>query len=278
MPLYPSGATAPLGLPESRRERESGGALVFNVSKPTLEVFRPLDHANGTAVIVAPGGGFVGLDYEAGGTDVARRLTQHGVTAFVLKYRTIRSAGDPAVLPAVHRKEMEGMMARAKSGRPLEAPRFAGEPHAVEDGERALGLVRRRAAEWGVDPRRLGVLGFSAGAYLAADLAIGDRASRPDFVALLYGGLRTPVPASAPPAFIAAAADDEYQPNDAALLFSAWRKAGASAELHIYDRGGHGFALEPKGTTSDHWFDEMIWWMQSRGLLTRSGKPSAPSD
>ena len=123
MPLYPSGATAPLGLPESRRARESGGALVFNVSEPTLEVFRPLDHANGTAVIVVPGGGFVGLDYEAGGTDIARSLTQHGVTAFVLKYRTIQSAGDPAQLPAVHRKEMEGMMARAKSGRPLEAPR-----------------------------------------------------------------------------------------------------------------------------------------------------------
>ena len=121
-------------------------------------------------------------------------------------------------------------------------------------------------AEWGIDPRRVGVIGFSAGAYLAADLAIGDAASRPDFVGLIYGGLRTPVPASAPPAFIAGAADDEYQPNDPVLLYRAWRKAGAAAELHLYERGGHGFDLHRQGTTSDHWFDQLLWWMQSRRL------------
>jgi acetyl esterase/lipase len=227
--LYPPGTTTPLGAPETRRIEKTGGAIIFNVSDPTLEVFRPrAGHANGTAVIVAPGGGFVGVEYDAGGTEVARRLAQHGVTAFVLKYRTIRSADDPMKLPPVHQKEMTAMMARARTGVPLEAPRFAGEPHAVEDGARALSLVRSRASEWGVDPKRVGVLGFSAGAYLAADLAIGPPTSRPDFVGLIYGGLRTPVPPDASPAFIAAAADDEYQPNDAALLFAAWRRAGAS--------------------------------------------------
>lgn len=272
--LYPRGGTASLGAPEFRRMRKMGGAIIFNVSEPTLEVFRPAARrANGTAVIVAPGGGFVAVEYDAGGTEVARFLAQHGVTAFVLKYRTIRSADNPTQLPPIHQKEMAGMMSRAKTGLPFEAPRFAGEAHAVEDGARALSLVRGRAAEWGVDPKRVGILGFSAGAYLAADLAIGDSASRPDFVALIYGGLRTPVPADASPAFIAAAADDEYQPNDAALLFAAWRKAGASGELHIYDHGGHGFGLSPKGTTSDHWSDEFIWWMQSRGL---TGSPERP--
>ncbi|KRB86801.1 hypothetical protein ASE00_01970 [Sphingomonas sp. Root710] len=272
IPLYSKGTVTSLGVPEIRLKQPTGDTLIFNVSEPALELFRPAPgRANGTAMIVAPGGGFVGLGYEAGGTAVARRLAQEGITAFVLKYRTIRSAPDPMQLPEVHLKEMDMLMTRAKSGVPIEMPPFAGEQHAVEDGARAMRIVRHRAPEWGIDPRRVGVIGFSAGAYLAADLAIGDKASRPDFVALLYGGLRTPVPADASPAFIAAAADDEYQPNDAALLYGAWRQAGAPAELHIYERGGHGFDLQPKGTTSDRWFEELIWWMQSRGLVGSAG-------
>ncbi|WP_267102118.1 alpha/beta hydrolase [Xanthomonas sacchari] len=81
---------------------------------------------------------------------------------------------------------------------------------------------------------------------------------------------RDPVAADAPPAFIAGAADDEYQPQDPILLYNAWRQAGASVELHLYERGGHGFNLHPNGTTSDHWFDEFIWWMQAHGLLDQA--------
>ncbi|SFL90036.1 Acetyl esterase/lipase [Rugamonas rubra] len=269
IPLYPQGTIGSLGVAEIReRLNKSGDTMVRNVSEPTLELFRPAPgRANGTAMIVAPGGGFVGLDYNAGGTAVARLLAQRGVTALVLKYRTIRSAPDPMQLPEVHGREMDTVMARAKSGVPAEIPRFAGEQQALQDGSRAMAIVRQRASEWGVDPRRIGFIGFSAGAFLAADLAIGDKAFRPDFVALLYGGLRTPVPADAPPAFIAGAADDEYQPNDAVQLYTAWRQAGAAAELHVYERGGHGFDLKPKGTTSDHWFDELVWWMRSRSLV-----------
>lgn len=269
IPLYPKGTVTSLGVPEIRETlTETGETMIRNVSEPTLELFRPVPgRANGTAIIVAPGGGFVGLGYVSGGTAVARRLAQLGITAFVLKYRTIRSDPDPMQMPEVHMKEMEGIMARAKSGIPLEVPRFAGEQNAMEDGARAMAIVRQRAGEWGIDPKRVGVIGFSAGAYLAADLAIGDKASRPDFVALIYGGLRTPVPADASPAFIAAAADDEYQPQDAALLHTAWRKAGVPVELHIYEHGGHGFDLEPKGHSSDHWFEELLWWMRSRDLL-----------
>ena len=274
--LYPKGALAPLGVPEVRKTLNGGETMIFNVSAPTLEVFRPAPgRANGAAMIVAPGGGFVGLGYASGGTQIARALARRGVTAFVLKYRTISSAADPMQLPPAHMKEMELIMARAKSGSPVEVPPFAGEPHAVEDGARAMMIIRQRAHQWGIDPKRVGVIGFSAGGYLAADLAIGPRASRPDFVALIYGGLRTPVPADASPAFIAAAADDDYQPHDATLLYAAWRQAGVPAELHIYERGGHGFGLTPKGTTSDHWFDELIWWMRARGLMgteTRHGK------
>lgn len=247
--------------------------MVFNVSDPTLELFLPTPgSANGTAVIVAPGGGFVGLGYDAGGTAVARRLAQHGVTAFVLKYRTIRSGADPLKLPEVHMREMNTIMARAKSGLPAEVPPFAGEKHAVEDGSRAVAMVRQGAARWGIDPGRVGVLGFSAGAFLAVDLAIGDKASRPDFVGLIYGGLRTPVPADASPAFIAGAADDEFMPNDTVQLYAAWRRAGVPAELHVYEHGGHGFDLRSKGTTSDHWFEEFVWWMQARDLMGPASK------
>lgn len=269
IPLYVKGQVASLGVPETRETlRETGETMIFNVSDPTLEWFRPApEHANGTAVIIAPGGGFVGLGYDDEGTAIARQLAQRGVTALVLKYRTIRSPNNAMHMPEVHMKEMDTIMARAKSGMPVEVPPFAGEKHAVEDGARAMTIVRSHAAEWGIDPKRVGFIGFSAGAFLAADLAIGNEATRPDFVGLFYGGLRTPVPAAASPAFIAAAADDDYMPNDSAQLYAAWRKAGAPAELHVYEHGGHGFDLQPKGTTSDHWFDELLWWMQSRGLL-----------
>ncbi|WP_339501688.1 alpha/beta hydrolase, partial [Pseudomonas canadensis] len=135
--------------------------MIRNVSEPTLELFRPAPgRANGTAVIVAPGGGFVGLGYDAGGTAVARLLAQHGVTALVLKYRTIRSAADPMQMPEVHMREMDSHMTRAKNGTPSKVPPFAGERHAVEDGARAVTIVRQRASEWGVDPHRVGFLGF----------------------------------------------------------------------------------------------------------------------
>ena len=171
-------------------------------------------------------------------------------------------------------KAMNLIMARAKSGVPVQVPIFPGEMRAVEDGARAMTIVRSHAAEWGIDPERVGFVGFSAGAFLAVDLAIGNKATRPDFVGLFYGGLRTPVPAEASPAFIAAAADDEYLPNDSVQIYAAWRKAGVPAELHVYEHGGHGFDLEPKGTTSDHWLDELVWWMQSRGLAGSARNPS----
>lgn len=192
------------------------------------------------------------------------------------RHRTLRSGDGPMRMPAVHMQEMELVVSRAKLGTPIEMPVFAGEPAAVEDGIQAMAFVRARAGEWGIDPQRIGMLGFSSGAYLAADLAIGPASTRPDFVGLIYGGLRTPVPADAPPAFIAGAADDAYQPDDPILLYRAWREAGAAAEMHLYERGGHGFDLHPQGTTSDHCFKAFLWWIEAH---TRSAKASeAPGD
>lgn len=263
IPLYPAGTTQPLGVQELHDNLDTGETLIYDVSEPTLEMYRPAPgKQNGTAVIVVPGGGFVALGYVRGGTDIARALAERGITAFVLKHRTVRSGDGQMRIPAVHMEEMEQVMSRAKTGSPVEMPAFAGEPKAVEDGARAMAILRQRAGEWGVIPGRVGMIGFSSGAYLAADLAIGPKATRPDFVGLIYGGLRTPVPRDASPAFIAGAADDTYQPNDPILLYSAWRRAGVPTELHLYGQGGHGFDLQAKGTTSDLWFGQFIAWMQ----------------
>ncbi|WP_337244681.1 alpha/beta hydrolase [Luteimonas sp. gir] len=265
IPLYPPGSLQPLDVQELRDTLETGETLIYDVSEPTLEMYRPApERRNGTAVIVVPGGGFVALGYVRTGTEVARALAARGITAFVLKHRTVRSGEGPMRMPAVHMEEMARVMSRASTGIPIELPPFAGEPKAVEDGERAMTLVRQRAHAWGIAPDKVGVLGFSSGAYLAADLAIGPASSRPDFVGLMYGGLRLPVPADAAPAFIAGAADDAYQPDDPLLLYSAWRRAGAPAELHLYARGGHGFDLHAQGTTSDLWFNQFVAWIQTR--------------
>ena len=152
IPLYAAGSVASLGVPETRERQTTGETMIFDVGEPTLELFRPAaGQANGTAVIVAPGGGFVGLGYTFGGTDVARALAQRGITAFVLKYRTIRSEAGTMHMPAVHLKEMDLVMARAKSGRPAEMPPFAGEPQAVTCGRARTG--DRPAARGGVEYR-----------------------------------------------------------------------------------------------------------------------------
>lgn len=140
IPLYSKETVSSLGVPEIREQDAEGDILmVRNVSEPALELFRPAPgNANDTAVIVAPGGGFVGLVYEVEGAAVARRLAESGVTAFVLKYRTIQSDADPMQMPEVHMKEMDHIAARTKSGVPVEIPPFAGEKNATEDGVRVL--------------------------------------------------------------------------------------------------------------------------------------------
>jgi acetyl esterase/lipase len=267
--LYPMRSVKTLSVPELREDPSKNGQFdLRNVSVPTLEVFRPAaNKANGAAVIVAPGGGFAMLVYVNEGEAVAKRLAQAGVTAFVLKYRLVQTPVEFAAMENQHMKTMDGVIARAASGVPAELPRFEGEDVATQDAAEAVKLVRQRSAEWGLNPRRIGFLGFSAGAMVAADVAIGDAAGRPDFVGLIYGSLRNPVPKNAPPAFIAAALDDPMLPDDAIPLFRAWRAAGRPAELHVYERGGHGFGMTSQGASSDHWFEEFVWWMHSCGLL-----------
>ncbi|HEX3888434.1 MAG TPA: alpha/beta hydrolase [Phenylobacterium sp.] len=257
IPLYAPGVLPPAAAPEA-----TDGGLMHNVSQPSLTPVLPAPgKANGQAVIVAPGGGFLVLSFDNEGMAVARRLADAGVTAFVLKYRLAPTPTDPAAFMKDFRGKMADLAVMAAKGGGLPPP-FPTEGLAAADAAQAVKLVRRRAAEWRVDPHRVGFVGFSAGAFTAATVATGEPAGRPDFVGIIYGALRGSVPKDAPPAFIATAADDGLVKAYAAPMFQAWKAAGRPAELHIYQRGGHGFGMSTHGSTSDHWIDEFIWWLQ----------------
>lgn len=265
--LYPPRTTKPLAFPEQVDDQIAPGVSVIrNVSVPTLEVFQPdSERANGTAVVVVPGGGFLCLAYDHEGIDVARQLVNEGVTAFVLKYRVAETSPEPDKAMEKMGEMLASISSRNDKG---EVPRFATEDLAVDDAIQAMRIIRSRADEWNIDPKRVGFLGFSAGSYISLNLAIGEPDTRPDFVGLIYGGLRSPIPEDAPPAFIAVAADDQIPglTSDAISLFQAWKSVDCPAELHIYESGDHGFGMTTQGTTSDHWLSQFVSWMKVRGL------------
>ncbi|HEX7946617.1 MAG TPA: alpha/beta hydrolase [Phenylobacterium sp.] len=271
IPLYAPGVLPQAAVPE-RTEKLLGELRVRNVSQPSLTLVAPAPgKANGAAVIVAPGGGFFMLSWESEGTRVAQRLAEEGFTAFILKYRLDATPDDAGGFTREFMARMADLGKRAAgAGPPLT---FAAETPASADAAEAVRLVRRRAAEWGVDPRRVGFVGFSAGGMTAANVATGDPTGRPDFVGIVYGALHHPVPKDAPPAFIATAADDPLLKDAAVPMFQAWRAAGRPAELHLFEKGGHGFGMNVQGATSDHWFEEFVWWLRARGVAGKTPKP-----
>ena len=240
--------------------------VVQNVSTPTLTPFLPPPgRATGAAVIIAPGGGFVLLAMEHEGWAVARWLQAHGVAAFVLKYRVLPTEPGAAGLSKLS----------AAPTQPAERLRRlqAGAAIATEDAQEALRVVRARAAEWRVDPARIGVMGFSAGAITTMSLVYADdAATRPDFIAPIYGGLNAPtrpVPNAPPPLWAAMAADDPLFGKTDFALIPAWQAKGGAVELHLYEKGGHGFGYPGRpGTTTLHWPEDFLAWMHARGLLT----------
>jgi acetyl esterase/lipase len=265
IPVYPAGALPKAATPE-RTDKLMGELRVRNVSAPSLTPFLPPPgKANGAAVVVAPGGGFVMLSWESEGTRVAQRLADLGYAAFVLKYRLDPTPDDPAAFVREFTAKMTDLARRGGAGGAQTAA-FASEKPAAADAAEAIRLVRRRAGEWGIDPKRVGFVGFSAGGITAANVATLDATGRPDFVGIIYGALRNPVPPDAPPAFIATSADDPLLKDAAIPMFQAWRAAGRPAELHLYEKGGHGYGMNVQGLTSDHWFDEFVWWMQAQGV------------
>lgn len=233
-----------------------------DITDPTITVYLP-EKPSGAAVVVAPGGGFMFLSYSFEGTQVCEWLNSIGVAAVLLKYRTpTRDDTAPYKLP-------------------------------VEDAQRALGIVRHNAREWSIDPQRVGLLGFSAGANLAGHAA-WDRTPRtypqvpaidnsrgPDFLVFVYGGgfldpadktkfrAGFSVPADAPPAFFVVAHDDKSNPIEAAMLYLEYKKLNLSAELHIYTRGGHGFGMRRDKNPINDWPQRCAEWLQSLPLLEK---------
>ena len=268
IPLYAAPKPVAEGMRESVAKDAAGRTVIRNVTEPALTPFFPKrGRANGASVIVIPGGGFMYLSWDSEGTMVAQRLAEKGVTAFVLKYRLDKTPDDKAAYEQMLRERI------LKYAQPQTEPRSESAPSpavlaAAEDAGAAIRLIRGRAGEWKLDPERIGVVGFSAGAITAAYAATAS-SDRPDFAGIIYGALDRPVPKDAPPVFIAASVDDGIMtPEKTIGIFNAWRAAGRPAELHLFEGGGHGYGMVPNGKTSDHWFDEFVWWLESRKLFS----------
>ena len=256
-----------------------GNRMARNVVTPTLTMYKPATgKANGASLIVAPGGAFrfLMVDYE--GVDMAHRLADRGVTAFVLRYRVMHTPEDAAAMNRFLQDLTKTLSANDTKGE--NPPAYSADERAAmtlaeEDGRQAIRYVRGHAAEWGLDPHRIGIVGFSAGGGVTMGPVMRhDASSRPDFAAPVYPAYRTatPVPADAPPLFIAMADDDRLiSPNSAARLYMAWHAAGKPAELHIFRHGNHGFGMRTQNLPSDGWFNLFAAWMESSGFL----KPAA---
>jgi acetyl esterase/lipase len=237
--------------------------VVTNVVVPTFTPVLP-EQGSGTAVIVAPGGGYHALSINSEGFEVARWLAERGVAAFVLKYRLVPSGND-----AVAELSEKMMCDPDRAGKDME--QLA--PLALADAEAAVRLVRSRADEYAIEPDRVGIIGFSAGGNVALHLAYrADPASRPDFVAPIYASahgcdLGEPPPGSGP-MFIAAATDDPLGlADDSIRIYERWRAAGLPVELHMYGRGGHGFGMRRQGVPSDTWIDRFGDWLHAAGFV-----------
>jgi acetyl esterase/lipase len=257
--LWPDGAPgSPLSFsPEKTRLTDAGEHIVSNVHAPSLTVYLPLlGKRTGISVIVIPGGGHAELWMDHEGYHVAEFLAEHGIAAFVLKYRLAREPGSI----------------------------YTVEKHALADAQRALRLVRSQAAQWQLDPRRVGVMGFSAGGELAALAAsrydsgapesndtIERQSSRPSFQALLYPAIPPGLNFSpqTPPAFLLGGAED--QPAIAqglAELYLALARAGGHAELHIYEGVGHGFGVRAANTGPvGAWPQRFLEWLGPAAAL-----------
>ena len=255
-------------VPESWHS-QYGSRFARNVTEATLTPFLPDPaKASGAAVVIAPGGGFRTLSMENEGSDVARALAARGVAAFVLKYRLNQT---PSGMPAFEKSMAEMFSATARPPRQSPEQQIAGLAPQIADARAAFALIRKRAGEWHVDPNRVGMIGFSAGAMLTMATTLAGQDARPAFIADIYGPLMpVTVPPEAPPLFVALAADDPFFANNGFGLIDSWRAAKRPVEFHLFEQGGHGFGMYPKSTTSTGWFDSFAKWLDMHGWLKRS--------
>ena len=260
--LWPSGAPGSEGktAEETIRLSPGGERVVSGVHKPSLTVYLPpSDAATGAAVVIAPGGGHRELWTDHEGHHVATWLSDRGVAAFVLKYRLAREKDSTYTI----------------------------EGHALADTQRAIRLVRSRASGWGIDKERLGVMGFSAGGELAALASVRPGAgnggaadpvdresSQPVFQALIYPAIPRDMPLSkeTPPAFLVCGENDRQNISQGLPeLYLALKRAGASAELHVYAGAGHGFGMrESNRSAVSGWVARFHEWLETRGFLKKT--------
>lgn len=275
IPLYEGKAPGSENWTWTEKEYANNGPknrVIYNVVQPTLTVYLPKpEMATGTAIIVAPGGAFHILSIDNEGIEVAKWLNSKGIAAFVLKYRLVRSMTDNPVA------ELMPKMQDFKKLDEINAPVVE---MAVADGKKAIEYVRSHAKELDILPNQIGIMGFSAGGALTLGVALSyTAANRPDFIAPIYpktdifGPLK--VPADAPPAWICAASDDQlgFAPH-ATALYDAWIGAKKIAELHMYQKGGHGFGMNKQKIPTDTWYERFGEWMKLQGLLKKL-RPSA---
>jgi acetyl esterase/lipase len=268
-------------IPEAITRSPSGDRVITNVSDPTLTVFLPdVDVATGAAAVIAPGGALRALAFDNEGVKLAEWLNERGIAAFVLKYRTLQQD------PSAPRGPLPGMPAPGAGARqelvivngnanpaPNDAALGKVLELAVADAQAALRLVRSRADEWHVDPQRVGIIGFSAGGGVAVGTALAAKsAASPDFLVSVYGpSLQdVDVPAHAPPLFIAVGATHFNVTNGCLALFSAWKAAGKSAEIHVYDGISAGFGMTKRGHPVDGWTDRLHEWLVARELTRQN--------
>lgn len=279
MPIWPGTPpdAKPMPGPESivTTQRLVGGRhyrAILNVSQPTMTLYPPSGTNTGAAVVVLPGGGFQSLAIDLEGSEACEWATSKGITCVLVKYRI---PSEPYDWHCDCRPD--NLMISTRS---------------LEDVQRTIGLVRHHAKEWHIDPHRIGVMGFSAGGYLAAEISThyqrrlyppvddADKESaRPDFAVLVYPGHlvtgtdtlnpNIPVTPETPPTFLVMAEDDH--PNgvgQALTYYGGLRKAGVPVEMHLYAQGGHAFGLRPTALAITHWPDLAEKWLHSIGILS----------
>ncbi len=248
--------------------RQWGEPMARNVTTATLTPFLPdPDKANGTAVIVTPGGGFRWLSMNNEGWKVAQALADKGVAAFVLKYRLQPT---PPTLEGLK----ESMDRTFDAVTPSEGEKDAPPPrprwdlsNQLEDAEAAYAMILDRADEWGVDTDRIGMVGFSAGAGLTMHCTLNSETMKLAFIGPIYGTLGpVEVPMDAPPMFAAIATDD-FLFNGEFGVVKSWYDAGIPVEFHLYQNGGHGFGLGYPDRTSNGWFPVFMHWLEVNDFL-----------
>lgn len=263
IPLYSSKAPGSESWDWKEAESSSNGfntRLVYNVVEPSITAYFPeKSKANGTSVIIAPGGAFHILSIDSEGIEVAKWLNQRGITAFVLKYRLVHMLSNDPV------KELSAKMQDFNKLDEINAPVIK---RATQDGLKAMEYVRQHANEWGLNPQKIGFMGFSAGGTLTISvLQTAIEANRPNFVAPIYlykkAVLGTQIPSNRTPIFIAAASDDNLGlASHSVELYLEWLKAKQPVELHMYTQGGHGFGMRKMNTPSDYWTVDFEHWLR----------------